>query len=47
MIQKMRTGTFVVKSSDGKKLLGGPYKTKAQAEKRLAQVEYFKSHPKK
>ena len=47
MIQKMRTGTFVVKSSDGKKLLGGPYRTKAEAQKRIAQVEWYKAHPKK
>jgi len=31
-----------LKSHDGKKKLGGPYKTKAEAEKRLAQVERFK-----
>lgn len=33
---------YHVFSTDGKKHLGGPYATKALAEKRLAQVEYFK-----
>ncbi len=28
--------------SESGKNLGGPYKTKAEAEKRLRQVEYFK-----
>ncbi|HVO04856.1 MAG TPA: hypothetical protein VMT54_21865 [Candidatus Cybelea sp.] len=41
MIVKVREGYKVV-SEDGKKNLGGPYKTKAEAEKRLRQVEYFK-----
>ena len=41
MIVKVREGYKVV-SKDGKKNLGGPYKTKAEAEKRLRQVEYFK-----
>lgn len=40
-------GGFSVKSEDGKKHLGGPYKTKEEAEKRLAQIEWFKAHPKK
>lgn len=40
MIRKEKSGYFV-KSEQGKNL-GGPYKTKAAAEKRLAQVEYFK-----
>lgn len=34
-------GGYGVKSESGKNL-GGPYKTKAQADKRLKQVEYFK-----
>jgi len=34
---------FVVLSKDGTKKLGGPYPSKAEAEKRLAQVEYFKA----
>lgn len=33
---------YYVKSADGKKTLGGPYKTKEAAQKRLQQVEYFK-----
>jgi hypothetical protein len=41
MIVKRGTGYHVV-SEDGKKSLGGPYKTRAEAEKRLRQVEYFK-----
>ena len=34
-------GGYSVKSEEGHHL-GGPYKTKAEAEKRLKQVEYFK-----
>jgi len=34
-------GGYQVLSEKGKNL-GGPYKTKKQAEKRLKQVEYFK-----
>lgn len=45
MIVKTEKG-WVVKSSDGSKKLGGPYKTKAEANKRLAQVEYFKKKKK-
>lgn len=41
MIRKVKDG-YKVLSEDGKKNLGGPYKTKAEAEKRLRQVEYFK-----
>jgi len=38
----VRTGSgYSVKSSAGKNL-GGPYKSRKQAEKRLAQVEMFK-----
>lgn len=33
---------WVVKSHDGKKVLGGPYKTEKEANERLRQVEYFK-----
>lgn len=33
---------WYVKTKDGKKSLGGPYDTEAEAKKRLAQVEYFK-----
>lgn len=41
MIKKVKEG-YPVTSEDGKKNLGGPYKSKAEAEKRLRQVEYFK-----
>jgi hypothetical protein len=41
MIKKVRSG-YQVLSSDGKKNLGGPYKTLAEAKKRLRQVEFFK-----
>ena len=40
MIVKTSKG-YVVVSSKGKRL-GGPYKTKAQAKRRLRQVEHFK-----
>lgn len=40
MIRKQGKG-YVVLSEEGKKL-GGPYKTEAEAHKRLAEVEYFK-----
>lgn len=40
MIKKVAGGYQVV--SEKGKNLGGPYKTKAEAEKRLRQVEYFK-----
>lgn len=40
MIVKTSQG-YVVKSETGKKL-GGPYKTLAEAKKRLREVEYFK-----
>lgn len=41
MIKKVKGGYKVVSEKTGKNL-GGPYKTKAAAEKRLRQVEYFK-----
>jgi hypothetical protein len=44
MIRKTKGGYKVV-SSKGKNL-GGPYKSKAAAQRRLRQVEYFK-HAKK
>lgn len=37
-------GSFHVVSEHGGKNLGGPYHSKAQAVKRLRQVEYFKHH---
>lgn len=40
MIQKVKGG-YKVLSESGKNL-GGPCKSKAQAEKRLRQVEFFK-----
>jgi hypothetical protein len=40
MIKKV-PGGYKVLSSKGKNL-GGPYKTKEEAEKRLRQVEFFK-----
>ena len=39
--------SYYVKSEDGTKNLGGPYRTRAEAMKRLAQVEWFKHHAKK
>jgi len=40
MIRKVKEG-YKVLSSKGKNL-GGPYKTAAEAKKRLRQVEFFK-----
>jgi hypothetical protein len=40
MIRKVKEG-YKVLSENGKNL-GGPYKTKGEAEKRLREVEYFK-----
>ena len=42
MIRKLKGG-YKVLSEDGKKNLGGPYKTKSEAQKRLRQVEFFKN----
>lgn len=42
MIKKV-SGGYKVLSEKGKNL-GGPYKAKKAAEKRLRQVEYFKHH---
>lgn len=41
MISKTKQG-YVVKSESGKKL-SKPYPTRQQAQKRLNQIEYFKS----
>lgn len=41
MIVKRKDGYHVV-SEGGTKNLGGPYKTRAEAEHRLRQVEFFK-----
>lgn len=40
MIRKEKDG-YYVKSEKGKNL-GGPYKDRSEAERRLKQVEYFK-----
>lgn len=45
MIRKTKKG-YVVLSEGGKKL-GGPYKTREAAQKRLRQVEFFKKKGKK
>ena len=45
MIRKVKGGYKVV--SEKGKNLGGPYATRAEAEKRLAQVEMFKHMKKK
>lgn len=42
MVVKEKDG-YYVKSEDGSKNLGGPYKTREAAQKRLQQVEYFKA----
>jgi hypothetical protein len=41
MIKKVKDGYKVVSEKTGKNL-GGPYRTKAEAKKRLRQVEFFK-----
>jgi hypothetical protein len=41
MIKKVKAGYKVVSEKRGKNL-GGPYKTREEAEKRLRQVEFFK-----
>ena len=41
MIKKVKDGYKVVSEKTGKNL-GGPYKSKKQAKKRLQQVEFFK-----
>lgn len=41
MIKKVKAGYKVVSEKSGKNL-GGPYKTRQEAEKRLRQVEFFK-----
>jgi hypothetical protein len=42
VVIKKVAGGYKVLSENGKKNLGGPYKTKKEAEKRLKQVEFFK-----
>lgn len=46
MIVKSTEG-YHVKSADGLKNLGGPYKTQLDALKRLKQVDFYKNKPKK
>jgi hypothetical protein len=41
MIKKVKDGYKVVSEKSGKNL-GGPYKTREEAQKRLRQVEFFK-----
>lgn len=41
MIVKKKNGYYVL-SEKTKRNLGGPYKTRDEAKKRLRQVEYFK-----
>jgi len=41
MIRKRKNGYYVLSEKSGKNL-GGPYKSKEAAQKRLRQVEYFK-----
>ncbi len=41
MIVKKKDGYYVL-SEKTKRNLGGPYKTREEAEKRLRQVEFFK-----
>lgn len=41
MIKKVKEGYKVVSEKTGRNL-GGPYKTKEEAKKRLQQVEFFK-----
>ncbi|MFZ3216661.1 MAG: hypothetical protein WA192_11430 [Candidatus Acidiferrales bacterium] len=41
MIKKVKGGYKVVSETSGKNL-GGPYKTREEAVKRLRQVEFFK-----
>lgn len=46
MIRKEK-GEYCVYSEDGKKKLGGPYKTEEQAKKRLGEIEFFKKKNKR
>ena len=48
MIVKRKDGYHVMSETKGangrRKNLGGPYRTRKEAEKRLKQVEFFKHH---
>lgn len=46
MIRKTKDGYKVLSEKTGK-VLGGPYKSKAEAEKRLREVEFFKKTKKR
>jgi len=46
MIVKRKEGYFVLSEKTGRNL-GGPYKTREEAQKRLRQVEFFKHLRKK
>jgi hypothetical protein len=46
MIVKRKEGYFVLSEKSGRNL-GGPYKTREEAQKRLRQVEFFKHLKKK
>lgn len=46
MIVKTKSG-YLVKSESGDKKLSKPNLSKAEAVKRLQQIEWFKNHPKK
>ncbi len=46
MVVKRKDGWHVV-SEDGSKNLGGPYTSQQEAEKRLREIEYYKSRGKK
>lgn len=46
MIVKTRNG-YIVKSESGKQRLSRVYRTRAEAEKRLREIEYFKNLSKK
>lgn len=39
---KRKGGKYYLYSKDGRKRLGGPYTTRAAAEKREREVQYFK-----
>jgi hypothetical protein len=45
MIVKVKGGYKVISETTGRNL-GGPYKTKEEAQKRLRQVEFFKRRKK-
>lgn len=46
MVVSKKGGFYVISEKTGRNL-GGPYKSKAEAEQRLKQVEFFKKGEKK